>query len=267
MICLVSPQMPVRALLKARPLAVDLLEKRHVRFWDALDRPLGELARHEILSDLLDEIAQAPVPAADSDWLALPINHLADYLTEGHRAFLLEDLRDMAHILDIHTLADSEESEGLRAIHKAFHDFSKALHEHISEEEDILFPKVLRYEACLRDNRVHPEFHSGSIQSYMAVRLTQEEKQLAQAGDHLTDRIQQHAETHGDSSVAAGLHALLGAMRERLEDHGNLEARVLFPTAREMEKTLYNLGINGDPTVVLRRRGPKDSDTLRPVDL
>lgn len=263
---LVNPEMAVHSLLKARPMAVGLLDKRQARFWDVLERPVRDVVRRDLLADFMEEVAYAKVPAADSDWLALPLYWLADYLTSGHRDFLLQDVSDIGHLLDIHTIADSAESDGLRDIHKAFQEFTRVLQSHVDEEEGFLFPKILRYEACLRDSRVHPEFHRGSIQSYMAVRLDQEEKRLYRACDALTAKIRAHSEAHADSFTATELLALLGKLRERLNDHGDLEARILFPTAREMEKNLYNLSIGGDPAVAFHRRGPMDSGILRLED-
>lgn len=263
---LVNPEMKVHSLLKVRPMAVGLLDKRQVRFWDMLERPLKDVVRRDSLSDFIDEVGYAKVPSADTDWLAVPLYWLTDYLTEGHRDFLLQDVSDIGHLLDIHTIADSAESDSLRDIHKAFQEFTAALQGHVDEEENTLFPKILRYEACLRDSRVHPEFHRGSIQSYMAIRLDQEEKRLHRAGDALAGKIRAHSETHADSFTATELLNLLGRMREKLDDHGELEARVLFPTARDMERNLYNLSIGGDPAVAFQRRGPMDSGILRLED-
>lgn len=263
---LISPQMAVRTLIKVRPMAVGLLDKRDVRFWDALDRPVEEVVRRSVLGDFLEEIGSSKVPAADTDWLAMPLYWLVDYLTGCHRDFLLHDLREMGHLLDIHTIADSEESASLREIHRAYQDFTRELQAHVEEEEGILFPKVLRYEACLRDSRVHPEFHRGSIQSYMAIRLNQEEKRLQGACDVLASRIREHAAAHEGSFTATELTGLLGRLREKLDDHSDLENKILFPTARSMEKNLYNLSIGGDPAVAYHRRGPMDSGILRLED-
>ncbi len=263
---LVNPQMAVRSLIKVRPMAVGLLDKRRVRFWDTLDRPVADVVHREGVGDLLDEVACAQVPAQDTDWSAMPLYWLVDYLTESHRGFLLQDVGDIGHLLDIHTIADSEESESLRDLHKAFQEFTRELQAHVEEEEGYLFPKVLRYEACLRDNRVHPEFHRGSIQSYMAIRLSREEKDLYAACDSLTGRIRAHASAHADSFAASELLNLLGTLRQKLHDHGDLENRILFPSARDMERNLYNLSINGDPAVAFQRRGPMDSGILRLED-
>lgn len=263
---LVSPEMAVHSLLRVRPMAVGLLDKRQVRFWDLLDRPVRDVVPRDLLEDFIDEVSYVKVPAADTDWLAMPMYWLADFLTSGHRDFLLQDVSDIGHLLDIHTIADSEESDGLRDIHKAFQEFTRELQAHVDEEESYLFPKILRYEACLRDSRVHPEFHRGSIQSYMAIRLDQEEKRLYRACDILTAKIRAHAAAHVESFTAGELLNLLGRMREKLNDHGDLEARILFPTAREMEKNLYNLSIGGDPAVAYQRRGPMDSGILRLED-
>lgn len=263
---LVSPQTAVRTLIKARPLAVGLLDKRNVRFWDSLDFPLGDLVRRDELGEFLDEMAFARIPAEDTDWQSLPLYHLADYLTESHRVFLLHDVSEIRHLLDIHALADSEESEGLRDIQTAFREFTRELQSHLDEEEGWLFPRILRYEACLRDGQVHPEFHRGSIQEYLAIRMNQEEKRVGHACEAVADRVRRHAQAHADSFAARELSGLLDAMRMRLAAHAGLETGILFPKALEMERKLYNLSINGSPAMAHRRRGPMDSGILRLED-
>ena len=166
---MLSQQTPIRSLLKIRPMAIGLLDKRKIRYWDSLDKPLGDLFRRsgraEIgMDDFLDEVSYASVPAPDTDWSAMPIYMLVDFLTHQHRDLLLQEVGDIQHLLDIHTLSDSGESGNLRKLMRAFQAWVKDFQAHIDQEEGYLFPKVLRYEACLKDRKVHPEFHLGSIQ-------------------------------------------------------------------------------------------------------
>jgi iron-sulfur cluster repair protein YtfE (RIC family) len=260
---LLSPQTPVRALLKMRPLAIGVLDKRSIKFWDALDQPLSHVVESAKMDNLIEEISALQAPAHDTDWTAMPLYTLVEHLTRNHKEFQLQDLADMAHVFDIHTLADSDEAEGLRRIQRDFQDYAKALHAHLEEEEAYLFPKILRYEACMRDNRVHPEFHKGSIQSYMAIRMTQEGRGLGLALDSLVDQIREHALRHEASFAGRELLQIVVSLRDRLAMHRALEADSLFPTARELEKNLYNLSIGGDPAVAYHRRGPMDSGILR----
>ena len=263
----VAPQTPVRSLIRFRPMAIGLLEKRKIRFWDELDRTLDELIPRELMGDFLEEVAYARLPAPDTDWNAMPMYFLADYLTAEHRDFLVHEISDITHILDVHTLSDADGVEGLRKLQRGFHDFVKECHLHFEEEEIYLFPKVLRYEACLRDHRVHPEFHKGSVQSHLASRSTQDGKRALHSLSVLTGWAQEHAKAHAGSVAARDLLDLLTRFLARFQAHVKLEAEVLFPVATELERNLYNLSIDGDPAVAFHRRGPMDSGILRLEDL
>jgi iron-sulfur cluster repair protein YtfE (RIC family) len=258
-----SPQTPVRSLLKMRPMAIAVMDKRNIKFWDSLDQPLGNVVSSDHLENFLEEISFVQSPASDTEWNAMPLYCLVEYLTHEHRDFQLQEIADMAHVLDIHTLADSEEAEGLRRIQREFQDFAKDIRNHMEEEETFLFPKILRYEACMRDNHVHPEFHKGSVQAYMAMRLAQDSRSIRRSLEALVASIAGHAERHEGSFAAQELLEIVTRFRERLDHHRELEANALFPIARELERNLYNLSIGGDPAVAYNRRGPMDSGIRR----
>ena len=267
---MLSQQTPVRSLLKMRPMAIELLEKRKIRYWDSLDKPLGDLFRREGgrpvtggMDDFIDEVSYARVPAHDTDWSAMPLYMLVDYLTHEHRNILLQEIADITHLFDIHTLTDTGESRELKALQAAFLAWVRAFQAHIDQEETILFPKVLRYEACLRDRNVHPEFHRGSIQSYMATREAREGNQLYLDCENLTARIVAHQALNPASPAAGELAELAVRLSEKLNAHRDLEARALYTAARELERSLYNKSIDGDPAVVMRRAGPMDSGIMR----
>ena len=260
---MLSQQTPVRSLLKMRPMAIALLDKRKIRYWDSLDKPLSDLFRREGMEDFLDEVSYARVPAPDTDWTAMPLYVLVDYLTHEHRDLLLHEIADINHLLDIHTLTDTPEARDLRPIQKEFQDWVRVFQAHIDQEETVLFPKVLRYEACLRDRNVHPEFHRGSIQSYMATREAREGNQFYQDCEVLASRLAAHEAANPGFPAAGELSTLAAGLSEKLNAHRDLESRTLYTAARELERSLYNKSIDGDPAVVMRRAGPMDSGILR----
>lgn len=260
---MLSQQTPVRSLLKMRPMAIGLLDKRKIRYWDALDKPLGDLFHREGMDDFLDEVSYARVPAPDTDWTAMPLYMLVDYLTHEHRNILLQEIADITHLFDIHTLTDTGESRELRGLQKSFQEWVRAYQVHVDQEETILFPKVLRYEACLRDRNVHPEFHRGSIQSYMATREAREGNQLYLDCETLAARLTAHEAANPSSPAAGELADLCRSLSGKMNAHRDLEARTLYTAARDLERSLYNKSIDGDPAVVLRRAGPMDSGIMR----
>jgi iron-sulfur cluster repair protein YtfE (RIC family) len=260
---MLSQQTPVRSLLKIRPMAVGLLDKRKIRYWDSLDKPLGDLFRRDGMDDFLDEVSYARVPAPDTDWSAMPIYMLVDYLTHEHRDLMLQEVSDIAHLFDVHTLSDSPESTDLRKLQKAFQSWVGEFQAHIDQEEGYLFPKVLRYEACLRDRNVHPEFHHGSIQTYMSTLEAQQGRRFYAECNTLAGRMRAHELAHPGSIAARELAELFERLRDKLNAHYELETHSLNTAARHLERSLYNKSIDGDPAVVFQRRGPMDSGIMR----
>jgi iron-sulfur cluster repair protein YtfE (RIC family) len=269
---MLSQQTPVRSLLKIRPMAVGLLDKRKIRYWDSLDKPLGDLFHRDHarpanatsgMDDFLDEVSYARVPASDTDWSAMPIYMLVDFLTHQHRDLLLQEVGDIQHLLDIHTLSDSGESVNLRKLMRAFQAWVKDFQAHIDQEEGHLFPKVLRYEACLRDRNVHPEFHLGSVQDYMAALEAQEGRQFYAECNDLAGYMRAHERSHPASIAAQELAELFERLRDKLNAHHELEKKSLYTAARDLERSLFNKSIDGDPAVAFQRRGPMDSGIMR----
>lgn len=266
---MLSQQTPVRSLLKIRPMAVGLLDKRQIRYWDSMDKPLGDLFRRDParpssgMEDFLDEVSYARVPAPDTDWSAMPLYMLVDFLTHQHRDLMLQEVGDIQHLLDIHTLSDSEESVDLRKLMSAFQAWVKEFQVHIDKEESRLFPKVLRYEACLKDRNVHPEFHLGSVQDYMAALEAQEGRQFYADCNVLADHMRAHERSHPASIAAQELAELFERLRDKLNAHHELEKKSLYTAARELERSLFNKSIDGDPAVAMQRRGPMDSGIMR----
>lgn len=258
-----SLQMPVRSLIKMRPMAIGLLDKRKIRFWDSLDKPISEVFRKEGMEDFLEEVSYARVAAVDTEWSAMPLYVLVDYLTHEHRSLLLEEISDITHLLDIHALADSAEALDLRSIQAGFKKFVHDFEAHIEEEETRLFPKILRYEACLRDRSVHPEFHRGSLQSYMATPKAKEDRKFYQDGAALAYRMRALETKYQGSIAAKELADLMETLRDKLSDHYELESKSLFSIARDLERSLYNMTIDGHPAMAYQRRGPMDSGIMR----
>jgi iron-sulfur cluster repair protein YtfE (RIC family) len=287
---MLSQQTPVRSLLKLRPLAIALLDKRKLRYWDALDKPLGDLFRKdwgrpadsgartetvprpeggprlEGMDDFLDEVSYTRVPAPDTDWSAMPLYMLIDYLTHDHRSLLLQEVADISHLLDVHTLSDDAEARLLRPFQRDFQAWVRDFQAHIEQEEGFLFPRVLRYEACLRDRNVHPEFHRGSIQSFMATREAQVGRQFYKTCETFAHRLVAHAAAHPASPAAEELAETASRLSAKLAAHFDLETKVLYVAARDLERSLYNMSIDGDPAVVMHRRGPMDSGIMRLED-
>ena len=230
-------------------MAIGLLEKRKIGFWDGLEKPVQELYRWGGMEDFLEEVVGTSIASPDTKWEAVPLYVLVDYLTHEHRNMFRQEVPDIAHLLEIHTLADSAEATDLRAIQNAFDIFIRNFETHVEEEESYLFPKILRYEACLRDRKVHPEFHQGSLQTYFATPRAREDRRFYQDSAAIAQRIRTLEAAYPTSVSARDLAEMMESLRDKLIDHYELESKILYSAAIELERILYNMTIDGHPNM------------------
>ncbi len=263
---LLSPDTLTRDLVRIRPMALDLMERRGIKPWSVMEKPLAHLfmdKREGALNDFLDELSAIPVPASDTNWEAVPAYYLVDYVTQGHREFLLNDIPDVNYLFDMLLLTDSESLTELRQLQSDFHAFCQDYHRQMDEEETFIFPRILRCEASLKDSKVHPEFNAGSVQIFVATRSPRLVSRTLGSMGEMVDRAGRLATQLGlPSPESSDLHALMTNFLHRLRTHTRLETEVLFPMGLELERTLFNLSIDGkvDARSV---RGPFDSGVIR----
>ncbi len=253
----------MRILLKRRPAAIGLLNKRKVRFWDALDKPVWEVLRPQGLEDFLEEVSNTHQADPDTEWSAMPLYVLVDYLTQEHRTLLTEEFTEMNHLFNIYCLSEARETVSLKELQSTFNAFQIDFESHIEAEETTLFPKILRYEACQVDRNVHPEFHRGSLQMYPSTHQAKVDRQFFKDADSLALRLKSLASQFQESAVVGQLAELMESLRIKLAEHANLTGNSLLPIACELERSLYNRTIDGDPALAVSTRGPMDSGIMR----
>lgn len=237
-----TPESTVQDVLRLRPRLADNLIAFGGEPWDRPRATLVDIFRNRHTAEkFVSMAAGVPVPAAGSPWSALPASHLADHLTQQHREFFLVTLPD---ILGFFAEWDSLDPE-ITDLREDFDAFVRHLRDETENEEQHFFPRVLRYDACLRNPQVNPEFNGGSLRVAVAYRRSHAPGLHPNRLGSLIDRLQEtHAMENGDT-WAELLSARLEDFRAQFEEHERLEADVLFPMATEMEKTLYNLSISG----------------------
>jgi|GEM_PF-944816 len=255
-----------RDLIRVRPLALELMDKRGLRPWGLMDRPISQLfleKRQGAIEDFLEELSAVDIPAADTEWGHLPAYYLIDYLTQGHREFLLNDIPDINYLFDMLLLTDSGDLGALGDLQSDFQSFCQDYQQHMNEEETHIFSRILRCEASLKDAAVHPEFNAGSVQIFIATRSP---RLIMNSEASLLEMVDRAAKLAGELGLpapeGANLHSLMVHFLQRLRAHNHLETQVLFPLGLELERTLYNLSIGGK-LPVRRMRGPLDSGVIR----
>jgi hypothetical protein len=239
---LISSDTAVQAALRLRPLIAEELAAFGVTPWDTPYARIADLfGRGEGLSRFLERVSALPIPAPESPWRDLSAAHLIDYLTQHHRVFFHVTLPDVEGLFRDW---DSQDPEIVEA-REDFEDFGRSLRAEVAGEETHFFPRVLRYEACLANPAVDPEFNGGSLRLGIAYRQSHSTGLNPDRLDRLTGRLREtYSVRNGDTWAEMALERIED-FTEQFKEHERLEADVLYPMALEMETALYDLSIAG----------------------
>lgn len=234
-----SPTMTLREILRLRPRAIEVLEIAvGAEFWNYQDRPFSDLCRDRSLhaKTLLHSIATLPDPIEPGKWSKAPIYDVVDHLVDEHRRFRDRDIPGIEQQLAECDPEDFPPDFQLEEFRLRFHSFKIDFLLHMNEEEEYLFPKALRTEACLKHPGLAPESFCASVDAYSGSVLRNPELELKQMLKSLTKMLTLEA---GPSTPT------LDRIRNRMEDlddrasrHADLEIEVLLPKSMEMERKL-----------------------------
>jgi iron-sulfur cluster repair protein YtfE (RIC family) len=241
----IVPEMSALSLLKARPSVLSRLERWGIDPWLDPDARLGTLAASLGLpwSVFAAALASVPSGAGRADLENAPLPEILDYLVADHREILGELVPAIRTALACLPPGPDGAPAGLDGIWNAF---TSGLEAHMREEESFLFPRLLHYLHCLRHHGQHPDFAGGSVNVYIAIRLLGNERLQMDALRRLLQGRNALAARPGTGSAEQeNLLASLAVFEARLERHNHEEEKILYPIARELEKSLYDAAIAG----------------------
>lgn len=233
---------PLGKIIRMRPMAVEILERfGRYRLWDNLDMPLEGYCRLAEADEVQVQAALQGLSPADpaTDWKAKPIYHLVDRLTEEHESFRHRHLPRLHSLLDMEQAPPFPGRAALRPLQSAFGGFDREFRRHMDEEEDFLFPKIMRNEACFRYRELSPEAYRGSVNLYLAAPNHPVEEDFRRTFACIRDAARG---TAAGASLRAHLDRALESLEDfghRLDAHAKLEEESLFPRAGRLEQELY----------------------------
>jgi regulator of cell morphogenesis and NO signaling len=231
----------LREAIRSRPLGVGVLEEEAGgAFWDRLDLTVGEFCREAGLDagKVEHRLASLPERAERQDWPRLPLFFLVDYLAAEHRYFRARALPEVHRLLQELRREFPSGHAALESLLGEFLAFRQEFSWHMEEEEEFLFPKILRTEASLRHPDLYPEVFKGSIGMFTPNQLQGPEHRFHEIITGLSERLR--GLVSGTLHLAAAKTALaaLQGYEARLKAHAYLECEILFPRALEMEASL-----------------------------
>lgn len=213
-------------LLKIRPAAVERLEASDPLFWNRLDISVDAFCREAGLDPtaLVSQVLEMPVLKPEGG--VEPLFRIVDFLTAEHRGFRERDLPAIHELQGNHAFTDGHSSNAT----PLFRSFEEGFLEHLHEEEERIFPYILRLEACMRIPELKPLINRVSF-SLLAARQGHaiREKRL---------QLRSHSIQNGTMEAGDQFHAAMDDFENRLTRHTCIETDTLLPRAMEIEKRL-----------------------------
>lgn len=232
----------LRQILRGRPMAVEVFEDLcGALFWGRMESPLDVFCRDlgADSSALLARIAELPVPPAGTDWDAKPIHWLVDYLTHDHADFRERELPAIESMLVAERLPAYPDGYVVKLLLQEFLFFQTDFLKHMAEEEEFLFPKILRNEACWRHRELGPEVYRGSVNLYLKMETHKPEAEFKRMIISIQEKLRNQHMHRPAAELARKAQAALDGFASRLTAHADLESNLLFPRAGRLEQLLY----------------------------
>ena len=243
-----SSSQTIRQILRHRPMALELFEAEFgALFWERMETPLGSLCREvdADVSHLMARISELPIPPEDTDWSAQPIHWLVDHLTLEHDRFRDVDMPAIKELMTEERLPAYPDGYVVKLLLQEFRHFEADFRKHMAEEEEFLFPKILRNEACYRHRELGPEIHRGSVNLYLKLETHKPEDEFKRMIISIREKLRnQHLERPA-SEIATKVQLAMDGFAERLLVHSDLETQLLFPRAGRLEQELYESAAPG----------------------
>jgi iron-sulfur cluster repair protein YtfE (RIC family) len=237
-----SSSQTLRQILRQRPMAVDVFEDvSGPLFWDRMEMTLGAFCRHigADSASVLARIAALPAPPAETEWDAKPIHWLIDSLTADHREFREKAMPGIESLLVAERLPAYPDGYVVKLLLQEFRHFQADFLKHMAEEEEFLFPKILRNEACWRHRELGPEIHRGSVNLYLRLETHKPEEEFKRMIVSIREKLRNQHLQRPAAELARRAEQALDAFAKRLIAHADLETHTLFPRAGRLEQELF----------------------------
>jgi regulator of cell morphogenesis and NO signaling len=180
----------------------------------------------KLIGEELKALASVPV-AANLNFKDWDLDFLVDYIVNTHHKYVIKTMPDLIfYTHKIATVHGSRHPE-LVEVEKIFQQVNKELHQHLQQEEDVLFPAI---KAALTQRS---EALRAKISSEI-IRMSDEHESAGGAMDKISE-LTDHYTLPGDTCNSYLVtFNLLNQFEDDLHIHVHLENNILYPKALKL---------------------------------
>lgn len=185
--------------------------------------------------DVQLELTEARLPSEDqTSFQTSTLEELIDHIGRKHHSFTRLEIGRLNALLEKVCVAHGENHPELFRINVLFRELGADLETHMTKEERVLFPYVIRMEAATKQHipLFRPPF--GTVANPVRMMMLEHDR----AGELLKEirALSSDFVPPGDGCMSyQTLYTALAALEKDLHQHIHLENNILFPRAVEME--------------------------------
>lgn len=167
----------------------------------------------------------------------IPLSTVVSYLTSTHEYYLETALPQVEK--NIHRLLESSDlsPKEVRLVRGFFNDYKKEFMEHLSEEEQHILPYILELEKQSTLDPPDPDFLN-RLRTYSIREFEKGHDRLETSLENLSRLIIKYLPPCDDFQLCQQVLNQLSALVKDLEDHADMEDKVLIPRVFELEQRL-----------------------------
>jgi regulator of cell morphogenesis and NO signaling len=228
----------VREIALEQPSSMRVFEQYGIDYCCGGRKPLAEAcAAGKVEVDAviaaLESAAGTPAPAAE-DWQLRSMEELAAHIVAAHHAYVKRELPRLAVLAQKVVNRHGAKRAELPAIQAALATLDEELTLHLTKEETILFPYIVKLERARTSGAAMPSSCFGTVAHPIQMMIQEHDA----AGALLAEmrRLSQNFTTPEDACPT--YHAFYDGLKEFEQDlhqHIHLENNILFPRAIEAE--------------------------------
>jgi len=167
------------------------------------------------------------LPASREEWTGATLAELVDYILVTHHRYTWAELEFLDGLI-AEAIESGDSVPLLEPLQRIFRHLRGKIECHLANEESRFFPAVIRLES---------HNYTGAVEAILDA-LEEEQGQVTLGFDRLRDITNQYTPP-GDAGEAVGeIFRRLRALEEDLKIHAELETRILFPRAAQLEPRL-----------------------------
>lgn len=181
----------------------------------------------ELISALEKSINETPEKIEEKIWINEPLSDVIDHILSTHHAFMHTELPYISKLMDKVTIAHSEKhGDFLNWLNSYYQNFRDNLEEHLSLEENTLFPYIKELESSKKSKK--PKIETEKFKKIIDL-LSSEHDVTGDALSEMRELTTDYALPLDACKSFEELYEHLQAVEEDLHKHVHLENTILFP--------------------------------------